>query len=150
MPLLGDQHRGPMVSLQIRREKPMEKKRRERSPEVGPLAFFALVDTTYMMDADALAPAVEADPIPSLVSRSRRVAHEPEMGVETDVGQGFGQTGHPSCDSTGTGIGIGSLEGNYMKLHGIGSLIILDNDRIPKRSAEFGGTLGSRRNVPRA
>ena len=69
-----------------------------------------------MIPADPLAPAVQVQLPAHLVPWQRRIANEPEVGFESDVGERFGQTADPAGQPTGASIGIGPLKRENVEL----------------------------------
>ena len=95
----------------------MHQKRRQRRCEVPPLSLFAIVNAPGVIAADPLAPPMEVNLPPGLVTGQIGISDIPEMGVEAGLGKRLGQAGDAACEAAGARISVRAFEAKHMDLH---------------------------------
>src|SRR5262249_60613157 len=84
---------------------------------VGSLALFTVVQAGGVVLTDPLPPPVQPEVSPSLVTRERRIADKPQMGLEASLGEGLTQPTDAARNATGPGILVRAFKAEDVKLH---------------------------------
>jgi hypothetical protein len=119
LPLLGQNHSPLNVTRQMRNQSFLHEEGGQTAAKVESLAFFTVVDAAGMMRADPSTPSMEIEASTTLVSGKRRAANEPQVRVESGIGECLCKAGHAARDTTGSRVPIRTFERQDMNLHSV-------------------------------
>src|SRR2546428_1176956 len=94
-----------------------QQKRRQRRRIIVVLGFLTIIDTSGMIAADPLTPAVQPELSTHVVAWQVGVAHKPQMRPEAALSQGLCQTDNATRNAPGAGIWVRAFKRQDVPLY---------------------------------
>jgi hypothetical protein len=117
LPLLCEDDR-PVTQPEAGAKHLVHQERRKRPGKLGLLPNLSVVNAALVISTDPLDPSMQVEVPSPLLSRQVGIPDEPQMGLEAEGCQCVCQPLDTRREPTGARVGIDTLEGEHVELHG--------------------------------